>query len=77
MQTIQLKQTEQDYRSREAYKTLRTNVEFSGDNIQVVAVTSCTPNEGKSSVSYELAVSLARSSGPSRRSAAMAQLIRS
>lgn len=45
MQTIQLKQTEQDYRSREAYKTLRTNVEFSGDNVQVVAVTSCTPNE--------------------------------
>lgn len=60
MQTIQLKQTEQDYRSREAYKTLRTNVEFSGDNIQVVAVTSCTPNEGKSSISYELAVSFAQ-----------------
>lgn len=60
MQTIQLIQAEQDYRSREAYKTLRTNVEFSGDNIQVVAVTSCTPNEGKSSISYELAASFAQ-----------------
>lgn len=60
MQQIELKNEELDYKSKEAYKTLRTNVEFSGDNIKVVAVTSCTPNEGKSSVSFELACSFAQ-----------------
>ena len=60
MQEIILKQEELDYKSKEAYKTLRTNVEFSGDDIKVIAVTSCTPNEGKSSVSYELACSYAQ-----------------
>ena len=60
MQEIVLKQEELDYKSKEAYKTLRTNVEFSGDDIKVIAVTSCTPNEGKSSVSYELACSYAQ-----------------
>lgn len=60
MQQIELKKEELDYKSKEAYKTLRTNVEFSGDNIHVVAVTSCTPNEGKSSIAYELACSFAQ-----------------
>lgn len=60
MQQIELKKEELDYKSKEAYKTLRTNVEFSGDNIRVVAVTSCTPNEGKSSIAYELAMSFAQ-----------------
>ena len=60
MQQIELKTQELDYKSKEAYKTLRTNVEFSGDNIKVVAVTSCTPNEGKSSIAYELACSFAQ-----------------
>lgn len=60
MQQIELKKDELDYKSKEAYKTLRTNVEFSGDNIRVVAVTSCTPNEGKSSIAYELAMSFAQ-----------------
>lgn len=60
MQEIILKQDELDYKSKEAYKSLRTNVDFSGDDIKVVAVTSCTPNEGKSSVAYELANSYAQ-----------------
>lgn len=60
MQQIELKKQELDYKTKEAYKTLRTNVEFSGDNIKVVAVTSCTPNEGKSSIAYELANSFAQ-----------------
>lgn len=60
MQQIELKIEELDYRSKEAYKTLRTNVEFSGDSIKVVAITSCTPNEGKSSIAYELACSFAQ-----------------
>lgn len=59
MQSVQLRSQELDYRSREAYGTLRSNLEFSGDDVQVVCVTSCTPNEGKSSVSFELAKSSA------------------
>ena len=60
MQSIELKQEKQDFRTKEAFKTLRTNIEFSGENIKVICVTSCTPNEGKSSVSYELAKSFAQ-----------------
>lgn len=48
-----------DYRVKEAYKTLRTNVEFCGGDVKVIAVTSCTPNEGKSSITVELARSFA------------------
>lgn len=48
-----------DYRSNEAYKTLRTNIQFCGDDNKVIAVTSCTPNEGKSSISFNIAVSFA------------------
>lgn len=48
-----------DYRTSEAYKTLRTNIEFCGQDIKVIALTSCTPSEGKSSVSVQLAASLA------------------
>ena len=51
----------EDYRIKEAFKTLRTNIEFSGADLKVIAVTSCTPNEGKSSVSFNLAVSFADS----------------
>ncbi|MBQ7920246.1 MAG: CpsD/CapB family tyrosine-protein kinase [Lachnospiraceae bacterium] len=60
MQKIELRKKDLDYRTREAYKNLRTNVEFSGDDIKMIAVTSCTPNEGKSSVSFELASSFAQ-----------------
>lgn len=48
-----------DFRSREAYKSLRTNIQFCGSDIKVIALTSCTPNEGKTSVSFYLAESLA------------------
>jgi capsular exopolysaccharide synthesis family protein len=50
-----------DYRINEAYKSLRTNVQFCGSKIKVISFTSCTPNEGKSSVSFNLAVSFAES----------------
>lgn len=50
-----------DYRVDEAYKSLRTNVQFSGSGVQVIDFTSCTPNEGKSSVAFNLAVSFAES----------------
>ena len=48
-----------DYRGNEAYKNLRTNIQLCGSDIKVIMLTSTTPNEGKSSVSFNLAVSLA------------------
>lgn len=48
-----------EYSINEAYKTLRTNLEFCGDDIKVIMFTSCTPNEGKSTVSMELCKTLA------------------
>ena len=59
MQEVTLRNIEQDYRSNEAYKTLRTNIEFSGSDKRVIMFTSCTPNEGKSTVSLSLALSFA------------------
>ncbi|MBQ8923531.1 MAG: polysaccharide biosynthesis tyrosine autokinase [Lachnospiraceae bacterium] len=50
-----------DYSSNEAYKSLRTNIEFCGKEIKVIGLTSCIPNEGKSSVSINIARSFAES----------------
>lgn len=60
MEFIQLQDDYLSFRTQEAYKTLRTNIEFSRANVHTVAVTSCTPNEGKSEVSFELAKSFAQ-----------------
>lgn len=43
----------------EAYKRLRTNVQLCGDDVKIISVTSNIPNEGKSSVAFNLAKSLA------------------
>jgi len=48
-----------DYARNEAYKSLRTNVRFCGNDIKAILMTSCLPNEGKSTVSFNLAKSLA------------------
>lgn len=50
---------EREYSSAEAYKSLRTNIQFCGEDKKAIMLTSCTPGEGKSSVSLNLAVSLA------------------
>lgn len=50
-----------DHQMDEAYKALRTNIQFCGADKKVIALTSCTPNEGKSSVAFNLAASLAES----------------
>ena len=55
MQNISLKMQKTSYRTQEAYKSLRTNVEFCGEDVKVISITSCTPNEGKSSVAMGLA----------------------
>lgn len=44
---------------KELYRTLRTNVEFTGIENKVIAVTSCMPDDGKTTVSFQLASALA------------------
>lgn len=62
MNIIELKeQYPMTNREREVYRTLRTNIEFSGIENQVIAITSCTPNDGKTTVSFYLASVLAES----------------
>lgn len=62
MDKIELKeQYPMTNREKEMYRTLRTNIEFSGIENRVIAITSCTPNDGKSTVSYNLAAALAES----------------
>lgn len=48
-----------DFKANEAFKTLRTNILFSGKDIKVITLTSSTPNEGKTSISFQLASSFA------------------
>ncbi|MBR6172179.1 MAG: CpsD/CapB family tyrosine-protein kinase [Eubacterium sp.] len=50
---------ELDFKTNEAYKRVRTNITFSGEDIRVISITSSVPNEGKSSVSFNLARSFA------------------
>jgi capsular exopolysaccharide synthesis family protein len=44
----------------EAFKTLRTNLLFSGAGVRCVALTSFSASEGKTSVSCQLAISMAQ-----------------
>ncbi|MDO4345514.1 MAG: polysaccharide biosynthesis tyrosine autokinase, partial [Eubacteriales bacterium] len=48
-----------DYECSEAFKTLRTNLQFCGSDKKAIVFTSCTPDEGKSAVILRLAASLA------------------
>lgn len=61
MQNLQIKISPLDRRSDEAYKTLRTNLQFCGKEVRSIAITSCTPSEGKSEISLHLAKSLSES----------------
>ena len=59
MKKINIQIQDMSYATREALKTLRTNVLFSGNDKQVLLVTSCFPEEGKTTSSIRLAYSLA------------------
>ena len=61
MRTVELiLEDSRDYGTLEAFNTLRTNILFSGRDIKTILVTSCLAGEGKSTVAFETAVSLAR-----------------
>ena len=47
-----------DYFYSEAIKTLRTNIQLSGQSIKTILITSCYPNEGKSDIALSLAQEL-------------------
>lgn len=48
-----------DFFTEEAYKVLRTNLQFCGKDVKVIVITSCNENEGKSTVSLHMAKSFA------------------
>lgn len=59
MQSVVIRDISRDYYTSEAFKTLRTNIEFSGELNRALVITSSTPDEGKSTVSLGLACALA------------------
>lgn len=62
MQTVHLKNIQkQGYTMKESLRALKTNIQFCGDDNRVILITSSIPNEGKSTVSFELARSLTES----------------
>ncbi len=53
--------SELEYAMKESLRALKTNIQFCGDDIQTILVTSTIPNEGKSTVTIDLARSLTES----------------
>ncbi|ABX41591.1 polysaccharide biosynthesis tyrosine autokinase [Lachnoclostridium phytofermentans] len=50
-----------EFTINEAYKSLRTNIQFCGKDIKTICITSSLPNEGKTVVSFRLATAFADS----------------
>lgn len=48
-----------EFAGNEAYKALRTNLQFCGKEVKTICVTSCSPNEGKTVISFRLAATIA------------------
>lgn len=59
MKKMEFAQTPKNFFTEEAYNLLRTNIIFCGDNVKTIAITSSFPDEGKSSVSRNLAINFA------------------
>lgn len=49
-----------EFQAAESLKTLRTNLQFSGSSVRAVALTSFSASEGKSTIAFQLAVSMAQ-----------------
>ena len=59
MDSIVLKNLkEHSFARQESLRALRTNLQFCGDDVKVILVTSSVPDEGKSTVTMDLARSL-------------------
>lgn len=59
MQKVNFKSHELPYQINEQIKYIRANIQFCGDEKKVILFTSTTSNEGKSSLTLELAKSMA------------------
>jgi len=59
MDSINLASIDEDEGISEYYKQLRTNLYFCGQDKQCIALTSCLPDEGKSTVTFNLCKALA------------------
>lgn len=60
MKKIEFIDSSKDFLTEEAYNTLRTNIFFCGEDKKTIAITSSFPNEGKSTVTRNLAVNFAK-----------------
>lgn len=47
--------------AREAFRSFRSNIEFTGVDNRAIVITSCLPADGKSTVSLRLAMTFAES----------------
>lgn len=62
METIELHNIPTNsYMKTESLRALKTNIQFCGDDVKVILFTSSVPDEGKSSVTFDLAKSLTES----------------
>ena len=62
MPTLEIAQKKLDLakKAEEYYNALRTNIQLSGNNLQVISITSVKPGEGKSTTSTNIAWAFAR-----------------
>ena len=62
MPTLEIAQKRLDFakKAEEHYNALRTNIQLSGDNLKVLAISSVKPGEGKSTTSTNVAWAFAR-----------------
>lgn len=62
METVTLENIKQhSYTMKESLRALKTNIQFCGDDIKTILITSALPNEGKSTVAMDLGRSLTES----------------
>lgn len=55
MKKLTVEVEKRSYSSEEAVRTLRTNIQFCGDDKQVIVITSALPGEGKTNTAIQLA----------------------
>ncbi|MDU6352399.1 MAG: tyrosine-protein kinase, partial [Streptococcus mitis] len=62
MPTLEISKKRLDFakKAEEHYNALRTNIQLSGDNLKVLAISSVKPGEGKSTTSTNIAWAFAR-----------------